>query len=366
MTAATLPSHSLMGQRLIDLTQRPDAAIRESFTSVAGVRALPGNRAVVTDQMERALFLADFTSAKLTPIGRQGEGPAEYRFPMAPLPGPSNSTYVLDASLERVLVVSPAGAIVSDVSLQRAGVPAGAEARGTDQRGRIYFEVNSFDPERGTFSDTVAILRWNPRNNRVDTLGRTWSGGRVIVKGPTGNASLARSITPYPALDVWAVFPDGRIAIVHHQPFDIDVVDTVGRVRRGSPRTDTPLPVTAADREAFRAQMSLARSGAMMRGGGIGPQRSATAVPDAEFPRMMPPFVASSVIMSPNGELWVGRSHAAGDHVWYYDIVDASGRTVAIAKIAADSKVVGFGPGRVYVARKDPADDLVYLERYRR
>lgn len=364
--AGLMPSHPLVAQRLIDLTQRPEAVIDEAFTSIAGVRGLPGSLAVVTDQLEKRLFLANFADGRLTPIGRQGEGPAEYRFPTAPLAGPSNTTYVVDASLLRTLVVSPAGAIVSIVRLPRAELLSGAIARGSDHRGRLYLEGSSFDPERGTFSDSVDILRWNPHDNRIDTIGRVWSGGRVIVTRPTGKASLARSTTPYPSLDAWAVYPDGDVAIVHHHPFRMDVVDPLGTVRWGSPLTYKPLPVAAADRRAYRERMSFVRSSATMRGGGGGPQRSGVEISDEEFPQFMPPFVASSLLMSPDGELWIGRSHAAGDTAWYYHIVDARGGIVAMAKVRTDSKVVGFGPGTVYVAKTDPADDLVYLERYRR
>ncbi len=103
-----------------------------------------------------------------------------------------------------------------------------------------------------------------------------------------------------------------------------------------------------------------------MKSGDTGPQLSSDKTADGEFPQLMPPFVASSIVMSPDGELWIGRSHAAGDRVWYYDVIDARGVLIAIAKVGTGSRVVGFGPGAVYVVRTDPADDLAHLERYRR
>ncbi len=36
------------------------------------------------------------------------------------------------------------------------------------------------------------------------------------------------------------------------------------------------------------------------------------------------------------------------------------------AALNPHSTIVGFGVGTAYVARKDPEDGLVYLERYRR
>lgn len=360
------PSHA-DAQRQIDLTGKPDAAIADGFTMVTGVRELPGNLAVVTDQFEHLLFLANFATKALAPLGRQGEGPAEYRFPMMPLAGPANTTVVMDATLRRTLTISADGKIVSTAPVPTAGLTAGVvSAFGTDRSGRMYFEGNSFDQSRGSFSDSVAIVRWNPRDERAVVLGKVWSGGRVIVKRADGNMSMARSITPFPSMDAWAVRPNGDVLVVHHEPFRVDVIDTTGAIKPGLPLPYQPLAVTAADRAAHREKMKVVRSGAALKNGGMGQQRMGQTVSDEEFPKTLPPFVAASVIVTPEGELWIGRSHAASDATWRYDIVDVNGKVAGFAKLAANARVVGFGTGTVYVARTDPTDDLVYLERYRR
>ena len=84
--ALLLAVFRLPAQSTYDLTGTPDAAIKEPFTRVAGARELPGNRAIVTDQMERTVYLVDFSAGSRRQIGRQGDGPAEYRFEMAPFP----------------------------------------------------------------------------------------------------------------------------------------------------------------------------------------------------------------------------------------------------------------------------------------
>src|SRR6185503_13348514 len=77
-------------QPAIDLTGKPNGVIKDPFSNISGVRALPGNRAIVTDQLERLLFIVDFTTGSRRQIGRQGDGPAEYRFPMAPFAAPAD------------------------------------------------------------------------------------------------------------------------------------------------------------------------------------------------------------------------------------------------------------------------------------
>lgn len=366
--ATLLPIASASAQRHLDLTGRPDAMIGEPFTLVAGIRELPGNRALVTDQMDRSIALVDFTAGTRRPVGRQGDGPGEYRFPMAPLAGAADTTWVVDRMLRRILVVSADGRIAAAaLGMPTGGVPGGlAAARGTDRHGRFYFEGNAFDQERGTFIDSVAVVRWNPADGRADVITRVSTGGRVILNLPGGAASLARSITPFPHLDAWTVLPDGQVAVVHHDPFRIDIVDAAGGVQRGTVIAFTPLAVSADDRAAYRERIAGVRIGALRADGGTGPQSRGPEFPDDAFPKSMPPFIAATVRSTPEGEIWIGRSHAAADRTWRYDIFDASGRSLGAAILRAGAVVAGFGAGTVYVARTDPVDDLVYLERYRR
>jgi hypothetical protein len=358
-----LPLHAATAQRQLDLTGTPDAVIREAFSRVDGVRELAGGQVVATDQVERSVFLVDFGTGRRQAVGRPGDGPGEYRFPLAPLAGQVGAVWLPDATLRRIQVVTPEGRLTAGPRWATAEVPGGVgNPRGTDNQGRIYFEGSSFDADRGAFLDSVAVFRWNPGENRGSVLTRVWSGGRVRV----GEASLARSITPYPHLDAWAVLPDGQVAIIHHNPFRLDILGTDGTVRRGAAIPHTPLPVTAADRQAFRDRTAALRSSAMIVGGGSGPPSRGPQFADEDFPRTMPPFIAAAVRVTPEGEIWIGRSHAATDRTWRYDIFDASGRHVGVATLRRGATVVGFGRGSVYVARTDPDDDLVYLERHRR
>ncbi len=368
LIVALLPIASASPQRRLDLTVRPDAAIEEPFTMIAGVRELSGLRALVTDQMDRGIVLVDFAASTRVPVGRQGEGPGEYRFPTAPLPGVADTTWVVDQMLRRILRVSADGRIsATSLPMPTGGVPGGlARVRGTDRQGRFYFEGSGFDQERGAFLDSVAIVRWNHADGRTDMITRVSNGGRVRLTLPSGVSSLARTITPFPHLDAWTVLPDGRVVIVHHNPFRIATTDATGGVQRGTDIAYSPIAVSAAERAAYRRRGEGARVGALREGGGSGPESRAPALPDEAFPTVMPPFIAATVLSTPEGEIWVGRSHAATDRTWRYDIFDAAGQLLGTAALRTGTLVVGFGAGTVYVARTDPDDDLVYLERYRR
>jgi hypothetical protein len=345
-------------QATIDLTGKPNAVIKDAFSMISGVRGLPGNRAIVTDQLERLLYLVDFTTGARRQIGRQGAGPAEYRFPMAPFAAPDDRTLILDASLRRVHVINPDGTFGASLSPPYTAVPGGLlSARGVDASGRMYFEGNSFNSETGGFIDSVGVIRWNPSNNEVEILGKVWSGGRVRITRAGSPASVSRQVLPFPHVDAWTVLSNGRVAVVRQEPYQIAFLEA-GSLRPAAPVAFTPIPVTAAERDAYREEHSSNRMSAT----GGNQSIRAPAASDAEFPPAMPAFVFGSVVAS-DSSIWVGRSHRATDRTWQYDVFDATGRRIATAVLPRNSRIAAVQGGMAYIARTDPNDGLVYLER---
>lgn len=282
---------------------------------------------------------------------------------MTPMAAPRGGTWIFDAILQRVHVLSPEGGFGASIGLPV--MPATVSvlaARGTDQKGGLFFEGNSLDQTSGRFLDSVAVVRWSPGQDGTEMVGKVWSGGRVRVQRAEGIASVARSAMPFPHIDAWAVLPDGRIAVVQHEPYSLCVLRAREALHCGTPIAYAPISVTAIERDAYRSR----HPGRRLVATGGGESAQAPPIADAEFPRAMPPFIASTVIASPDGEVWVGRSHSSADRTWHYDIFSAEGRVIGAATLPTTSRVVGFGDGVVYVVRKDPADDLAYLERYRR
>ena len=107
----------------------------------------------------------------------------------------------------------------------------------------------------------------------------------------------------------------------------------------------------------------------MTRGGTSGNNATsmpAGSLPEPEFAETKPPFAgAASVLVSPDGEIWVDRSRPAGDNTPVYDVFDSAGRLVRKVSLPKDHAVTGFGKGSVYVIRTDE-DGLQYLVRYAR
>src|SRR5438477_256968 len=129
---------------------------------------------------------------------------------------------------------------------------------------------------------------------------------------PTTSPS-ARGGTPFPYIDAWVALPDGRVALIRHDPFRIDFASKPDSVDRGPPITYTPIAITPRERDAYRKSAAGVRMGASMVGGGLGPGRQGPQWPDELFPATFPPFIGAAVLATPEGQIWIGRSFSLAD-----------------------------------------------------
>jgi hypothetical protein len=365
-------------QRAVMITGKPQASLKEPFSRVGGVRELPGNKAIILDVQEDRLVFADFAAGSVKDIGRKGGGPGEFQRPQILLAAPGTATWVPDAMLDKVHVISPDGKISPTglVAPQANGAPIRMQPRGIDRTGRLYIQSMPTLGTGGLISDSLWVLRWTPSTNRIDTLAKVPSGMKITASSSGRGQTMRIGSKPFASDDIWAVLPDGQLAMVRAVPYRVDIIDGK-QVHAGTAVSYSPIKVTSEDRDAFRKAMSSGRpitrtfTSGGGGGGGSAPTPSVNTnmpgVPDEDFPATKPPFVGSgSVKVSPEGEIWVLRSRAASDQVPTYDIFDSAGRLTGKATLNPNSIVVGFGEGTVYVARTDPDDDLVYVERYAR
>lgn len=346
------------------------------------LRELPDGRVIVADLRERSLQMVSFDRESATPLAGTGRGPREYLLPQRLYAISGDSTLLFDGSNQRYLLLAPSGQAVNSFrpELSPQGSLAGGmnflgAARGTDAQGRLYVESQPEvveERDRVTAS-TARILRVDRANGRVDTMGTV----RVV---PTVMSSSGgqRSITvgggnPLTPRDEWAVFPDGRIAIVRHDSYHVEFIETDGSRRQAAPLPFVRERLSAADRQAEeerrrRMQANLIRTPVELPNGAIvQPSSPTTLRPLQNWPEYRPAFRAgyASVVARTNGELWIlrvepGRSGPA--HGALYDVVDADGRRVRQVRLAVGETLVGFGRRAIYTATADD-DGLLTLAR---
>jgi hypothetical protein len=394
-----------------------DFEYAEPFTCVSGFRELSDGRVVVSDVREKRVEIIDLRRGTITKVGREGQGPGEWSVPQGMYALSGDTTLMWDPQNRRFLTIRPDGSVgkevVVDITAGGGAPPAGpvisggsgggragaafggmamASVRGpaaVDRMGRFYYQGSPLIiGADGTpvSADSAAIMRFDPRTSRLDTVAflqlarstvQTSSDARGGGRSSTSVMMLGAN--PFAPAASWAVAPDGRIAIVHPNPYRVEWISPTKARTVGPAVSYERLRLTEADKAPPRAPVCPITI-SMGGGGGAPVGAAATSVtqtrvsvgggpggaPRTDWPEVKPPFVSGrygGALVAPNGELWIGRSRAVDDPP-SYDIFDASGKLTARAVLPKGTRVVGFGNGTLYGYRMDD-DDLVYLQRFR-
>lgn len=371
----------------------PDKTFEEPFSQVGALRELANGRVYIADLRDKTLALVDLAAGSATKVGREGSGPAEYGMPMRLFTAPGDTTLLFDPLNQRYLVIAPDGKPTTTFRIETAA-PAGrgdgprltiglSMPRAADARGRLYFESPGFaqGPDGAPrAADSAAITRYDRASKKMDTL--TWvklPKNNTQVTGGGGNVRMmVGGSNPLTARDEWAVFPDGRVAVVRTADYHVDWILPNG-TRQSSPAIKfTPIRVTEADKREEEALRNKNRQNMMMMTMSQGPngaQRSMQMGPGAnapplepltDWPDVKPPFRQgqASVWARPNGDLWVRRLEPAGAKGALYDVINAQGAVSFQVRFPEGIVLVGFGNGTIYTTKAD-ADDLLYLQRRR-
>lgn len=370
-----------------------DKTLDEPFSQVGSLRELSNGRIYVADQRDKTVALVDLAAGSATKVGREGSGPAEYGMPMRLFSAPGDTTLLFDPLNQRYLVIAPDGKPTSVFRMETVAPASRGEGprvtmgltmpRAADARGRLYFESPSFTPGPDgmpSAADSAAITRYDRASKKTDTL--TWvklPKNNTQVSGGGGNVRLmVGGSNPLTARDEWAVFPDGRVAVVRTADYHVDWILPNG-TRQSSPSIKfTPIRVTDADKREEEVLRNKNRQNMMMmtmtQGPGetqrnmqMGPGPNAPPLePLTDWPAVKPPFRQgqASVWARPNGDLWVRRLEPAGAKGALYDVINAQGVVSFRVRFPEGITLVGFGNGTIYTTKADE-DDLLYLQRHR-
>jgi hypothetical protein len=367
---------------------KPDAEFSEPFTLIAGVRELRDGRVVVIDPRDKTVQVVDLAKATATLLGREGSGPGEYGIPLRLMALPGDTTAISDMLNNRLLLINPNATVGGFLDLN-VPPPAGGRGRGmvmmggnmpteSDLKGRMYVLGSPFRmTESGPVSsDSAPIIRWNRQGGVRDTI--AWlrlpaGSSQISGRGGRGGQNVSVRIgggPPFVGADVMAVAPDGRVAVVHHQPYSVEFVGETGQRTRGQPIRYDRIKVTEGhkqewrerQRSATRMTMSVDNSG--RRAASIGPG-GPVQDPENWGDEYLPPFLTGQNVasFSNDGYLWIQRTGPAGQPPTF-DVIDRAGNLALKVVLPKRSRLLGFGNGAVYTARLDE-DDLQYLQKYR-
>jgi hypothetical protein len=326
----------------------PDATLAAEFTLVSSVRELSDRRLLVVDGSEKKLYVADWAKGTVTPVGRNGSGPGEYVWPGSLLALGGDSTLLPDVRNGRWLMLhgaSIAGTIGPDAPALVSGArqPVGADRQGHVLATRP-IGAQGGSPPAVPRLDSLLLLRISRATGRADTVATLRARPSAVkIQGPAERpTSISVMRSPLTAGEVSALFPDGWIAIARLEPYRVDWVAPDGRVVRGSPLPFERVRLNEREQRAF-LEREAARTGR--------PERDPKAVSD--WPEIIPPFLSGSLLVGPDGRLWIRRPPTAADPHPPYDVVDRRGALVARVRAGPDVTVVGFGRESVYTVLTD-------------
>lgn len=362
----------------VALRDLPKAAreIDDPFSLITAVGEIKPGLIAVYDGVDAELSTVNFANGSRTPLGRTGSGPGEYRTVAGVFRMPGDTLWVLDAMQMRVVAFTPdlkPGPSFPFMLFDAKTSSALTAPFGSDRRGQLYASalkiVTSESRSGGTmqFPDSVEVVRVNPRTGGARTelarLRYPISGKPEMQRNGT-NLKYTVAFPGLVAADAYAVFPDGRVAIVRGASYTVEFLGADGGRSTPVRIAYDRVRVTDADR---KAEMDEARRQGEEQGAAVrkmmpaGVTMQFELLPPESWPEFYPPIAPLGALAAPDGNLWVKRAIPVrlGREQW--DVISPAGKLVARWRLPAKTTLVSLGTGVVYTVRTD-ADDLRYVQ----
>jgi hypothetical protein len=327
------------------------------FSRIVGVRELADGRVLVTDAIEKQLYVVDFARRTSEKRGRQGAGPGEYRSPGQLWALSADSTVLIDNLGGRWLVMARDSfvAVISgnDPALAGGRQPIGVDGQGHLLTSRSARNLNGAVGNLLFTNDSSWVLRVERRTGRVDTVGKFQvRPARIQITGTSdAPTSVSIQMNPISTGEQAVYFADGAIAIARLDPYRVDWIFS-GRTTAGKPLPFEAIPVSREEQVAAIARLP--------RNDGETP-RAPEEIRD--WPAVIPPFTSNGVYAAPDGTVWIRRIPSTRHSLNDYDVVDRAGRLARRIELPSNEAVAGFGKATFYTVLTDD-DGLQHLRRY--
>jgi hypothetical protein len=326
------------------------------FSRVLGVRVLPDGRLLIIDAGNR-LLVADFTRDAVAQLGREGQGPGEYRrlATMAPI-GP-DSTLVVDGGNGRWLVLAADRILQTLPSDHPATKAARGVVRAADRSGHLLvigpprFATETKRLGKGD-SAVATLVAFGSAS--VDTVASLRTAPLIVLTeldaaGKVTRAELTRP--PWSVGEEPLLFPDGWLAVARLEPYRVDWRMPSGAWVRGDPLQSAEPLADHRERQAFLDRIANATG-----------KPAPTPAPDT-WPATIPPFQPGPLVGAPDGSLLVLRTPTADRPGHRYDRIDRRGRLVGWLELAGSDRLAAVTGRHAYVVTTND-DGIQHVVRY--
>ncbi len=345
-----------------------DVTFAGTFEQIRSVRELPDGRVLVADGgslPNRAVILVGPDGRLRRQLGRQGDGPGEYRSPSVLYAVGDGETLLRDGQNARwyQLHNDQFVDLRLDTHANRLGA-TGRPVNGIDSLGRALqlhgrktradFPQQRFvmRPEHAAYNEVIDVRLYAPDGafEVVATVSGRFLGMKDVTKRPTGGEMRwVGLMNPLQTHDQAALFPDGATAIAYVDPYRVDWRSAEGQWTRGPPIAFSKVPVSSA----------------MKRRAALGHQRDyidGRPIFDVQdfppFPSTVPPFRLDALTAGTDGRLYVLRTVLDNrDDPRYVDVFDRTGMRVHTIALPPRARLVGAGVRGIYLAIMNDDDE---------
>jgi hypothetical protein len=334
-----------------------DASLDAEFTRVTSIRELRDGRVLIAGGGNLPLSIGDFRTGGVVQVGREGDGPGEYREVTRIHALGGDSTLLEDRRRLRWIILDGSRAVATFASWTEGA--RGPTVAAVDGRGRVLeMRVSKYGEAPGfpvmqyasnaeslvvlVHRDIIAAMAGRAVRAEPDTVARLrgqFRGLRVARRGTFRDAPVLFELhNPLGVEEQATLFPDGWLALALVDPYRVDWITPDGRRLAGRPLPFTPTKVD--DLQMRQAIVTWGPGG-----------RQSIFAPDdfPNWPDRLPPFHNDALVAAPDGRLLVQRTPNALEPFTLYDIVDRAGELTGRLKLATTERIIGFGVHSVYV-----------------
>jgi len=323
------------------------------LSQVSGAGRLSDGRILVANRGTQELRYFDRTGGHRRSVGREGEGPGEFKGlgTVVVLPGDSVAAY--DWNLRRVSYFGPDGAFVRSVNLDfPAGfpMPVGRFADGAWLAGRGFTFAPGND---GTdiIRDTVPYLVFEPSGALRDSIGR-FPATEFYVR-TSGRSAMATSL-PFGRSTESAVAGD-RFYAGHNERYEITRYTAAGRPELIVRLAHPPVPLSGGDLAVYKAER-LEDTESNFR------QETARNLEEMPYPSTLPAF--ADLVVDADGNLWVLEYARPGSDERRWTVFSPEGRALGSVVTPPGLRVLEIGRDYVLGVWRDDLD-VEYMRLHR-
>jgi sugar lactone lactonase YvrE len=279
----------------------------------------------------------------LNTIGREGEGPGEFRRAGGLFWMPDGRLGVMQAFPGRIVTLHPDGTAADDLTLDPVEGAGFRLMRGIERAGdhiAIIYGLNDFNQETMKFKQTNVLGLFDAEGHEIKRIHQRDS--HIDFANPK-----ITEIEFDNFMNRWTTGPDGRIyAVPVLKDYAVDVWTPDGELDRVIEREYEEHPRTAEEKAELEDLYKR-----LTQGGGMPPNTT------YEVESIHPCINWQGVYARPDGSMWISTSRGTADDdettLGTYDIYDPKGRFVRQAKLNGqcnnDDDAVFFVGDRVFV-----------------